>query len=75
LKLKSLQGAKNGTKASIRLPARVARSVFNEYQHGDIDRRTFLDRLGMFATGGLTAMAIFESLKAELCVGTASAAG
>jgi carboxymethylenebutenolidase len=36
--------------------------LFHEYQHGDIDRRTFLNRLGKFATGGLTAMAIFESL-------------
>src|SRR5260221_1339151 len=37
--------------------------LFHEYQHGDISRRTFLDRAGKFATGGLTAMAIFESLK------------
>ena len=37
--------------------------LFHEYQHGDIDRRTFLDGLGKFATGGLTAMAIFESLR------------
>jgi carboxymethylenebutenolidase len=36
--------------------------LFHEYQHGDMDRRTFLDRIGKFATGGLTAMAIFESL-------------
>jgi carboxymethylenebutenolidase len=36
--------------------------LFQEYQHGAIDRRTFLDRLGKFATGGVTAMAIFESL-------------
>jgi len=36
--------------------------LFHEYQHGDIDRRSFLDRLGKFATGGLTALAIFESL-------------
>ena len=28
-----------------------------------MDRRTFMDRLGKFATGGLTALAIFESLK------------
>ena len=37
--------------------------LFHEYQHGDLDRRSFIDRLGRFATGGLTAMAIFESLK------------
>lgn len=36
--------------------------LFHEYQHGDMDRRTFIDRLGKFATGGLTTMAIFESL-------------
>src|SRR5438128_12513364 len=36
---------------------------FHEYQHGDMNRRNFLDRVGKFATGGLTAMAIFESLK------------
>ena len=37
--------------------------LFHEYQHGDIERRTFLDRLGKFAVGGLTVAAIFESLK------------
>jgi carboxymethylenebutenolidase len=37
--------------------------LFHEYQHGDIDRRSFLDRAGKFAVGGLTAMALFESLK------------
>src|SRR5678816_1852708 len=36
--------------------------LFHEYQHGDTDRRTFINQLGKFATGGLTAMAIFESL-------------
>jgi carboxymethylenebutenolidase len=37
--------------------------LFHEYQHGDINRRTFLERAGKFATGGLTVAAIFESLK------------
>jgi carboxymethylenebutenolidase len=37
--------------------------LFHEYQHGDIDRRTFLDRVGKFAVGGLTVAAIFEGLK------------
>jgi carboxymethylenebutenolidase len=36
--------------------------LFHEYQHGDIDRRAFLDGLGKFATGGLTVAALFESL-------------
>jgi carboxymethylenebutenolidase len=37
--------------------------LFHLYQHGDIDRRAFLDRAGKFAVGGLTVAAIFESLK------------
>jgi carboxymethylenebutenolidase len=37
--------------------------LFHEYQHGDIDRRAFLDRAGKFAVGGLTAAAIFEGLR------------
>src|SRR5215212_4283166 len=37
--------------------------LFHEYQHGDIVRRTFLDRAGKFAVGGLTVAAIFEGLK------------
>ena len=37
--------------------------LFHEYQHGDIDRRTFFRRAGKFAVGGLTVAAIFESLK------------
>jgi carboxymethylenebutenolidase len=36
--------------------------IFHEYQHGDIDRRTFLDRAGKFAVGGLTAAAILDGL-------------
>ena len=37
--------------------------LFHEYQHGDITRRDFLDRAKKFAVGGLTAVAILESLK------------
>src|SRR5688572_559004 len=37
--------------------------LFHEYQHGDIDRRTFLDRAVKFAVGGLTVGAIFEGLR------------
>ena len=36
--------------------------LFHEYQHGEINRRTFLDRAAKFAVGGLTVAAIFESL-------------
>ena len=37
--------------------------LFHEYQHGDIDRRSFLDGLGKFAVGGITVAALYESLK------------
>jgi carboxymethylenebutenolidase len=36
---------------------------FHLYVHGEIDRRTFLDRAGKFAVGGVTAMALFEMLR------------
>ena len=36
--------------------------LFHEYQHGDMDRRSFMRELGKFAVGGVTAAAIFESL-------------
>ena len=36
--------------------------LFHEYQHGDIDRRAFLDRAAKFAVGGLSAVAILDSL-------------
>jgi carboxymethylenebutenolidase len=37
--------------------------IFHEYQHGDISRREFMDRASKFAVGGLTATAIWESLR------------
>jgi len=37
--------------------------LFHEYQHGDIDRRSFLNHAARFAVGGLTVAAIFESLR------------
>ena len=37
--------------------------LFHEYQHGEITRRSFLDRAGKFAVGGVTAAALFESLR------------
>ena len=37
--------------------------LFHEYQHGDITRRDFLDRAKKFAVGGVTAVALWESLK------------
>src|SRR5260370_27512939 len=38
-------------------------ALLDRYVHGHIDRRGFLDSAQKFAVGGLTAMAIFESLK------------
>ena len=37
--------------------------LFHEYQHGDISRRTFLDRAAKFAVGSFTAAAMLESLR------------
>jgi len=37
--------------------------AFDRYVHGDIDRRSFLHSLQKFAVGGLTAAAIFKSIK------------
>ena len=36
---------------------------FHLYVHGDIDRRTFLDRATKYAVGGLTAVGLLELLK------------
>ena len=39
--------------------------IFDHYVHGEINRREFLDRANKYAVGGLTAMAIWESLKPD----------
>jgi carboxymethylenebutenolidase len=36
--------------------------VFDQYVHGDIDRRTFLARVGKFAVGSMTAAALLGAL-------------
>jgi carboxymethylenebutenolidase len=36
--------------------------VFDEYVHGDIDRRTFLERVGKFAVGTVTAAGLLAAL-------------
>ncbi|QYO62351.1 dienelactone hydrolase family protein [Leptolyngbya sp. 7M] len=36
--------------------------LFHEWQHGEIDRRSFLDGLAKYAVGGLTVAALLESL-------------
>ena len=37
--------------------------LFDQYVHGGIDRRAFLEGAQKFAVGGLTATAIWESLR------------
>ncbi|MEJ7609304.1 MAG: dienelactone hydrolase family protein [Bryobacteraceae bacterium] len=39
--------------------------IFDRYVHGDIDRREFLDHAKRFAVGGVTATAIWESLRPQ----------
>lgn len=38
-------------------------NMFDQYVHGDINRRQFLEGAKKFAIGGLTAVALFESLR------------
>jgi len=38
-------------------------NLFDRYVHGDIERRDFLEGAKKFATGSMTAMAIWESLR------------
>jgi carboxymethylenebutenolidase len=40
-------------------------NLFDHYVHGEISRRQFLDGATKYAAGGVTAMAIWESLKPE----------
>ena len=37
--------------------------LFDLYVHGELDRRGFLEKAGKFATGSVTALAIYESLR------------
>ncbi len=37
-------------------------NLFDEYVHGDIDRRGFLDRAARFAVGGMTAAMLLDAL-------------
>ena len=37
--------------------------LFHEYQHGHIDRRSFLNSAGRFAAGALTVGAVFEMMR------------
>jgi len=37
-------------------------NLFDQYVHGSLDRRGFLDRAGKYAVGGMTAVGILEAL-------------
>jgi carboxymethylenebutenolidase len=49
-------------KAASDFPQEVL-SLFDDYVHGEISRRQFLDRAAKYAAGGLSAMAILETLR------------
>ncbi len=49
-------------KSSAEFPQEVL-NLFDRYVHGDISRRAFLDSIKTFAVTGLTAAALFESLR------------
>jgi carboxymethylenebutenolidase len=54
---------KNGERKKASEYPQELRDLFDRYVHGDIPRREFLDGAKKFATGGLTATAIWESLR------------
>jgi carboxymethylenebutenolidase len=43
-------------------------NLFDEYVHGAIDRRGFLDRAGKFAVGGVTAAMLLDALNPQFAV-------
>lgn len=42
--------------------------IFDQYVHGDIDRRTFLERAGRFTVGGMTAAALLGALSPQFAL-------
>lgn len=43
-------------------PTQEMFDLYDQYCHNDIDRRTFMDRLGRYAAGGVTASMLAEAL-------------
>jgi carboxymethylenebutenolidase len=43
-------------------PSQEMFDLYDQYCHNDIDRRTFMDRLGRYAVGGLTVAMLAEAL-------------
>jgi hypothetical protein len=54
-----MQGERMERKVASDYPQELL-DLFHEYQHGDIDRRTFLDRAGKFAVGGPVKLSLRE---------------
>ena len=48
--------------------------LFDQYVHGGISRRGFLDGAGKYAVGGMTAVGLLEALSPELRAGAAGGA-
>ncbi len=44
-------------------------NLFDQYVHGDIDRRGFLDRAGKYAVGGVTAAMLLDQLNPAFAAG------
>ena len=42
--------------------------LFDQYVHGGIDRRGFLDRAGKFAVGGMTAGMLLDALNPKFAL-------
>ena len=42
---------------------------YDYYAHGKISKREFLNLAAKYAVGGMTALALFDLLKAKLCAG------
>jgi carboxymethylenebutenolidase len=68
--------AKGSAASAITSPGKERRTVpveaiqlYNEYIHGEIDRRTFLDRAQKFAVAGLSSSALVAALMPDYALG------
>ena len=50
------------TRPGVIRPTQEMFDLYDQYCHNDIDRRTFMDRLGKLAVGGVTAAMLAEAL-------------
>ena len=54
--------------SKLKIPAEAV-ELYNQFIHGEIGRRDFLDGVKRFAVGGLTASAIVEALMPNYALG------